>query len=545
MDDVNPRASSLAVLGDKILALGTNEEMAKFRGASTVVVDLKGRTLVPGFIDTHQHRVGNRLLLNIVDPRDVIQPAIEQGWTSLDELYVDVPRLNELIALDRSGVLRVRVNAYLSVMENSPEGKLLGDYFNAYSPGLVVSPHVRVAGLKIFTDHENATILLWNQDKLNAFVLARIQEGWQLAIKTVSTRSLEMILQAIEYVETTIPSIANRRVRLEHMLFATPNQIARIKNLGLIPIINLNNPGQLVGDQDVDQLIAREPQGSYAPWRSLAQAGIPFGNATGWPSYYVDEPSGAPFGSPMHLIYQAVTRVGNLGRQPYPWLLDQTLTADEAMHALTINGAHATFEEKMKGSLEQGKLADLVILSDDPLGVSAQQINEIKVLLTMIGGKVEYCAAGHEALCPSASPSAPAPSSTTETSYPSATASNSLADSPPSNVLDGNVDTIWSAGTDPVQWIQIDLGRPTSVSAVRLVISQFPSGETTHQIWGGKDAASLVLIHEFIGVTADPGVLEFKPPSPLKEIRYLKIMTTKSPSWVGWREIEIVATPGG
>ena len=117
----------------------------------------------------------------------------------------------------------------------------------------------------------------------------------------------EMILKAFEYVQTVDPGVVKSRARLEHALFIAPDQIARIKQLGLVPIINLNNPGQLIGEPDVDLLIAREPLGSYTPWRSLAQAGVPIANGTGWPSYYVDEPTGAPFGSPVHLIYQAVS----------------------------------------------------------------------------------------------------------------------------------------------------------------------------------------------------------------------------------------------
>lgn len=543
MDDGNSRAEALAIRGDNIIAVGTNGEVVKHRGANTMLVNLDGKTLVPGFIDSHQHRIGDRWKLNIKNAKDVIQPAIQQGWTTLNELYVDEGRLNELRDLDRAGVLPLRVNAHLPVMENSPEGKLLGDWYAAYSPGQKLSPHVRVAGLKIFTDFDNAKVLLWKQDKLNSYLLKRHQEGWPLAIKTVSTRSLEMILKAFEYIEKVDPKVIHSRARLEHVLFATPEQIKRIKYLGLILSIQTNMPGELVGDPDVDALIAREPQGSYAPWRSMFQAGIIVVNGTAWPSYYVDEPTGAPFGSPIHITYQAVKRVGNLGTQPYPWLLDQTITAEQAIRALTINAAYATFEESVKGSLTPGKLADMVILSDNPLTVTPEQINNIQVLMTMIGGKVEYCLAGYKSLCPAASSAQPVPAPVTQISYPSATASAALPDSPPSNAIDGNFETIWSAGSHPEQWIQIDLGQPKTISAIRLIISQYPAGETIHQIRVGSDANKLTLIHEFKGFTVDPNILEFKPSSPFKDIRYIKIVTTKSPSWVAWREIEIITPP--
>lgn len=413
MDPSIPSAQAVAIRGETILAVGGPQDMDGLRGPNTRLIDLGGRTLVPGFIDAHQHRIGNRALVQMDDPREVIQLAIEQGMTTIDELYVDQGRLDELRSLDEADILRLRVNAYLPVNENSAEGNLLGSYYQAYGPGQMVSPHVRVAGLKLFTDYNNATYLLWPQEALNEFIVARLREGWPLAIKTVSTRSLEMILNAVEYAATVLPDVPDRRIRLEHMLFATPEQIERIRRLGIVPIINLNNPGQLVGEPDVDALIAQEPEGSYAPWRNLVEAGVRFGSATGWPSFYVDEPSGAPFGSPMHLIYQGVTRVGNLGVQPYPWLLDQAITAGQAMKALTIDGAYADFEEGVKGSLAPGKLADLVVLSDDPLRISPAQVNNVQVLMTMVGGNVEWCAPGAEGLCPGTT-AAPVPPPTTE-----------------------------------------------------------------------------------------------------------------------------------
>ncbi len=547
MEASRPSAEAILIRGEQIVAVGSEGEVRAQASPQAIQIDLQGKVLAPGFIDSHQHRIGDRGKLGYTDPAPLLQAALQQGMTTIDELYVDEARLNELRDLDASGLLHLHVNAYLPVNENGPEGRLFDPYYEAYRPGQMVSPHVRVAGLKVFTDFNNATILLWKQGDLNAFLLKEHQKGWQLAVKTVSTRSLEMILKAFEYVESVDPNVINSRGRLEHALFIAPEQITRIKRLGLIPVINLNNPGQLVGEADVDALIAREPKGSYAPWHSLFRAGLIVANGTGFPSYYVDEPGGAPFGSPMHLIYQGVTRVGNLGRQPYPWLLDQAITAEEAMRALTIDGAYASFEEDIKGSLAPGKLADLVILSQNPLSVPAGEINNIQVLMTMIGGKVEWCAPGNETLCPpastslSTSASAPAaqPVPSLQTSFPAATASRSLPDQPPSNALDGSLDTTWGAGSHPEQWIQIDLGQPRAISVIRLVTSQYPEGETVHQIWAGADENDLRLIHEFQGITTDGQTLEFRPSASLQGIRFIRIVTTQSPSWVAWREIEI------
>jgi predicted amidohydrolase YtcJ len=353
-----------------------------------------GLTLVPGFIDAHQHRIGDapaRLGRNLAA---ILQEALAQGLTSIHELYVDEPRLLELRDLDESGRLGLRVNAYLPVNENSPQGRPLGDWYRARQATRFVSAKVRVSGAKVFTDFDDARVLLWKQPDLNAFLLARHREGWQLAIKTVSSESLGMILAALQSVRAAEPGITSARVRLEHMLFATPGQIATIRELGVVPAINTNAPGSLIGVPGIAELIGRNPPGSFVPWRSLFDAGIPAAGISGYPSLWVDEPTGAPFGSPLHLIYQAVTRDGNHGVPSPPELLGQALTAEQALRAHTINAARAAFEEGRLGSIAPGKLADLVVLSDDPLRVAPRAINDVRVLLTVVGGDVLYCADG-------------------------------------------------------------------------------------------------------------------------------------------------------
>jgi hypothetical protein len=106
--------------------------------------------------------------------------------------------------------------------------------------------------------------------------------------------------------------------------------------------------------------------------------------------------------------------------------------------------------------------------------------------------------------------------------------------------VDGDLGTWWSAGRLPPNWIQIDLGQAKTVTEVRLVLEQWPAGITDHQIWGGTDTGSLSLLHEFKGYTQDPETLEFKPDPPWTNIRYIKILTTESPSWTSWREVQIL-----
>jgi len=108
--------------------------------------------------------------------------------------------------------------------------------------------------------------------------------------------------------------------------------------------------------------------------------------------------------------------------------------------------------------------------------------------------------------------------------------------------VDGNPGTWWSAGASAPQWIEVDLGAVYDIQSIRLVINQSPSGHTVHTVRGrgaGIQDAYTVL-HTFEGITADGQVLSFEPAQPWQGIRYLRIETLESPSWVAWSEIEIM-----
>jgi predicted amidohydrolase YtcJ len=98
-------------------------------------------------------------------------------------------------------------------------------------------------------------------------------------------------------------------------------------------------------------------------------------------------------------IYQGVTRTTFTGRTPEAWQTAQVVTVQEALEMLTISGAYAAHQENVIGSLKAGKYADLVILSANPLTTSMAQLPNIQVVMTMVGGKVEYCLPGHDTIC--------------------------------------------------------------------------------------------------------------------------------------------------
>jgi predicted amidohydrolase YtcJ len=82
------------------------------------------------------------------------------------------------------------------------------------------------------------------------------------------------------------------------------------------------------------------------------------------------------------------------------WLAHKLLTVEQVLPMMTIEAAYALFRDQEVGSLRAGKLADLIILSGNPLAVVPETIKDLEVWMTMVGGHVEYCAPGHESLCP-------------------------------------------------------------------------------------------------------------------------------------------------
>lgn len=542
MNRGQPSAEAIAIRGEKILAVGSNDEILALRGTQTSVIDLGGLTLMPGFVDAHSHMFGEHLLYD-QDPLPDQQSAIEFGITTTSEFYVDQSVLNELIALANSGNLHMRVNAYLLYTNNC--GEITGDWWKSHQPNTQIAENLYVRGIKIFTDGGSCRIpavsveypgggmgdLFFTQEQLNQLVADVHAAGFQVAIHALGDRAVEQAQNAIAAALDGQPNTP--RHRIEHNAVIRPELLGRYNEIGIIPVVFGAYPTctRTAGNNDFKYILPAEYGRWEWPWRALVDSnpGLPI-------AWQADYPIFDEF-NPFYHLWGFVTRNevntdGSICVAP-DWLKEGTIRVEEALPMMTINSAYALFMEDQVGSLEAEKFADLILVSDDPLLVETDKLRDIKVLMTMINGKVQYCAPGREPLCPSAS------SADAGTGPVTVTASASLPDSPPSNVLDGNFESAWNSGTDPDQWIQIELGSPHTFRAIRLHIAQFPEGETIHQVWLGSDPNSLTLAYEFKGFTKDSDILEFIPSAPMTNIRFIKIVTTQSPSWVAWREIEV------
>jgi hypothetical protein len=117
--------------------------------------------------------------------------------------------------------------------------------------------------------------------------------------------------------------------------------------------------------------------------------------------------------------------------------------------------------------------------------------------------------------------------------------SSSLPESPGSRAVDGSAATIWNSGTSPPAWIEVQLAGPSAVKEIRLVVGQFPNGHTIHHLLV-RTAAGVQEVRRLDGDTVDGQVLSWKPPAPLSGVVAVRVETDASPSFVAWKEIEVI-----
>jgi hypothetical protein len=233
---------------------------------------------------------------------------------------------------------------------------------------------LRLGGVKI-TPNETMAQLYPSQPELNQQVLDTHRAGFQLAIHAILQSTVEAAIIALEYAYSQLPQ-AHRRHRIEHCSECPPRLLKRLKKLQAVVV---TQPPFLYysGERYLVTVPSDQLRWLYRIKSFLNDGLIVAGSS--------DSPIVPD--NPLVGIYAAVTRQAESGQQLLP---RECISASQALAMYTINAAYASFEEGIKGSLTQGKLADIVLLSDDPTKTPPEQIKEIKVEMTIIGGKVVW-----------------------------------------------------------------------------------------------------------------------------------------------------------
>jgi len=300
----------------------------------------------------------------------VNEQYLAQGLTSLqDATYVnDFNRWHKYLEFKDKGTLKSRVYMMTGV-ETLPEFQKAGLGFGAGDDNL------RLGAVKIVPTLI-AEKMQPSPEELNDLVLRTHQAGFQLAIHGVQSQMVDAIICAYEYLQSVTPDFGARRHRIEHCSECPPPLMDRLTKLRPA-VVTHPSFSYFSGDRYLATV-----EKNVIPWLyrtgTLVKSGLTVGGGSDSPIV----PN-----SPIMGIYGAVTRLTSTGQ-----VLNATekLSAAEVIKMYTLNAAYASHEEIIKGSIAPGKLADIVLLSANPTNVSNEEIKDIKVQMTVIGGKVVW-----------------------------------------------------------------------------------------------------------------------------------------------------------
>ena len=215
-------------------------------------------------------------------------------------------------------------------------------------------------------------------DILYASIAGADKAGLHVAVHAIGDRANRTLLDIFARVARE-NGARDRRFRIEHAQHLAPEDIARFAALGVIPSMQ---PYHAIDDgRWADTVIGAERSRTTYAFRSLLDAGAALAFGSDW---YVAPPT------PLEGIYAAVTRRTLDDARPDGWVPEEKITVEEALRAYTAGGAFASFEERDKGVIKPGMLADLVVIDRDLRTIAPASIRDAKVVRTIVGGRTVY-----------------------------------------------------------------------------------------------------------------------------------------------------------
>jgi predicted amidohydrolase YtcJ len=327
-----------------------------------------------------------------------VQRDIGLGWTQVQDpggSYQDVKIYRKLYT---EGKIKLRIYKVLSAPGKQAdrllrEGPIIGAYGNrltvrslkCYADGSLGSRSAAL--LEPYSDAPDTSGFLTVKEKdLLPLLKKALRKGIQVETHAIGDKGNRFILDEYEKALKAVPpaqrKIADPRWRVEHSQIVNPLDIPRFKQLGIIPSMQASHA---IGDLHFApaRLGIKRLEGAYA-WNSFVKSGV-----------IVPGGSDAPVerGEPMIEFYAAVARKDLKGFSGEGWHPEEALPRDQALKMLTIWPAYAAFEEKLRGTIEVGKLADLTVLSADIMKIPEMDILKTHCLMTVIGGEIVYQAA--------------------------------------------------------------------------------------------------------------------------------------------------------
>ena len=235
--------------------------------------------------------------------------------------------------------------------------------------------------LEPYADEPGTTGLLTTPpEDVYAQTLAAARAGFQVGIHAIGDRANRQVLDVFERVQGEVPGARVLRMRVEHAQILDTAEIPRFARLGVIASMQPTHATSDMPWAPARIGKARVEEGAYV-WRKLLDAGAVIASGSDFPVEEAD---------PMLGFYAAVTRQDSAGNPRGGWMPRERMTREEALASFTRHAAFAGHSEALVGSIESGKLADLVVLSRDIMRVSAREILTTSVQQTIVGGEIVY-----------------------------------------------------------------------------------------------------------------------------------------------------------
>jgi predicted amidohydrolase YtcJ len=370
----SPRAEALAIRKGRISFVGSNDDATKSIGPGTEIIELAGRFAVPGFNDAHIHFAPSML-----------QQLSECGITTVQSIS-SPSDLCEYRRMAEQGKLTVRIDVRLPI-------EVWRDYPVHSGSAETTNGMVRVIGLKAYVDgmlrDRSAYMLLpypgcgasrgkltqsvSESSKFDELLSHATEVGADVSLHAIGDGAVRVALDGYERLIERHPNTDHRH-RIVHATFVSPRDLHRF---GRSRIIAEVNPYHVNAMPWLKTTVGEDSARWAFAFRTLKNNGATICFGSDYPG--LERDGEFPL-SPLRGIQAAVLHLNTSER----------LSVADALSAYTIAPAFAARSEHVKGTLETGKMADIIVLSENPFDVSAERIGEIRVELTMVGGVIEF-----------------------------------------------------------------------------------------------------------------------------------------------------------
>ncbi|MFC2169129.1 amidohydrolase [Acidobacteriota bacterium] len=322
------------------------------------------------------------------DIERALKHAVELGITGI-HTSSSLEEIEIYKKLGEQGKLTLRIYAWLPVRgidEYIGKGIKQGfgtDYvkagfLKAYIDGTISSATALM--FEPFSDEPDSSGLpQYEEEELNALVEKAHLNGYQVGVHAIGDKGIHWVLNAIERAQIKHGK-KDLRHRIEHTSVLHPNDVKRFYEFGVIASMQ---PTHCTTDLSYcEKRFGKERSKGIYIWKTLLDNGAVLAFGSDWPVEPLD---------PMRGLYSCVTRKNiELDYPEGGWFPEQNLTMAEAIKSFTLGPAFASFEDNFKGSLEVGKIADMVVLSKDLFTIEPREILTTRVVFTILGGKTVY-----------------------------------------------------------------------------------------------------------------------------------------------------------